>query len=247
MRDLLRLMGFDVAMEAVGPSFARANEGIGGRTPEFDDIWQRTAADVFPPGKLFEAHAIALAPQFSDAEWQELMDYFQTGLGARATELENIGHSSEGEADKAVIGDALVADTLSDDPERMALIDRMIRVLSTEEESLAYAMNISYAMAMGLSSTGQLPAQTTESQILEMLQAQAPEMRKSLRTNAIRSNIYTYRALSNEELEAYIDFLARDPAKKLYDGIHAETARLIPPLVERFGQTVMEKMGTSPL
>lgn len=247
MRELLRIMGFDVAMEAIGPSFSGAKEGIGGRTPEFDDVWDRTALEVFPPGEIFEAHARAIAPKFSDAEWLTLVAYFNEGLGAKVTQMENKAHRPDGEAEKARIGDDLLAQTADENPERLAQIDTLIRVLSTEEESLAYAMNISYAMAMGLASTGQLPAELTEQQILEMLQAQAPEMREDMRNSAIRSNVYTYRDLSNEELQQYIDFLSADPAKKLYEALHAESAVLIPALVQRLGRTVMEKMGTSKL
>lgn len=247
MRDLLRLMGFDVAMDAVGPSIRRGKSSINGTTEEFNAVWDRTVEEFFPAGKLFEAHARAIAPELTDAEWSGMMDYFSEGLGRRVTDMENAAQAPEAYAQKQAEAPALVERLKEENPRRLEQIDEMMRVMSTEEEALAHTMNMSFAMIVGLVSAGQAPARMGERQILEMLQAQAPEMRKNIRKGAIENNAYTYRDLTNAELDAYIAFLKSPPARKLYQAMQDQNASMMPTLVRAFGRAVMKKMGMSEL
>lgn len=246
MRQLLALMGFDVAVAATAPGLKSAKQGIAGRTPAFDDIWDRTVDQLFAPEILFNAQAEAVAPIMDETEWQTLMAYFTEGLGARVTEMENAAQRPAGQAEKDALGDRLVDRLKTENPERIAQIEELLTALSAEEQTLAHAMNMSYAMILGLASTGQIPA-LGEKLILEMLQAQAPAMRANIRASAFRSNAYIYRDLSNEEMAEYIAFLSADPARKLYAALHTQSAILMPALVRKLGQTVMERLGEQEL
>ncbi|MEM6617917.1 MAG: hypothetical protein AAF631_01280, partial [Pseudomonadota bacterium] len=48
MRELLTVMGFDVAIGATGHNIRNLKENIEGRTSEFDEVWDRTVDEFFP-------------------------------------------------------------------------------------------------------------------------------------------------------------------------------------------------------
>ncbi|MEM9850599.1 MAG: hypothetical protein AAF761_01230, partial [Pseudomonadota bacterium] len=174
--------------------------------------------------------------------WRGLMDDFSVGLGRRVHDLENAINYAEGREDKPDRGPAVLDRMKLENPERLVQVDRMLALMSSEEQSLAHAMNMSFALVAGLASTGQLPGAITERQILDMLASQAPQMRASIREDLVLWNVYTYRDLPNDELDAYIDFLAEEPAQKVYGALNAHMNAVMPPLVQGFATRVMEKM-----
>ncbi|MCP5071724.1 MAG: hypothetical protein GY947_00305 [Rhodobacteraceae bacterium] len=247
MREVLELIGFDHAVAFTHRSIKSAGQRAGGENADFQRAWDEAAEDVFSIDKVFELLVQTNAESFSEADYDELMLYFSDGLGRRVTDLENAAQSVEGQAEMADIGMKLVAKLFDENPERLRQIKSMNDELDTEENAVAAAMNFGYALMVGMTSAQGKPSEMTDEEILNQLRQQEPALRSRIRESLMLSTAYTYRDLTNEDMDAYIGFLQSPVGRKLYQKVEGSRREIMRRLVLRFGQKVMERMGVREL
>ncbi|MCP5086294.1 MAG: DUF2059 domain-containing protein [Rhodobacteraceae bacterium] len=247
MREVLELVGFDQSITFMQLSIRAAGERVGNTNETFDMAWKEASDEVFDADKLLEALIQTNAEAFSEQDYNELVAYYSSGLGRRVTELERATQTAEGEAAIEEIGATLVAELFEENPERLKQIKQTYDQLGTEDSSVAAAMNFGYALIVGMASAEGKPSTVTDEEILSMLQKQEPQLRAQIQERMMLSAAYTYRDLTNTEMDGYIEFLGRPVARKLYQKVEESQRELMRSLVLVFGQKLMQRMGVREL
>ena len=179
----------------------------------------------------------------TDAQIEELVAYLSTGVGLRATEMEKAGQ----QPDLADIADEegrrIYADLLERSDPRVEIYDRMNLATKTVDATVAMSLNVTYLMLTGaLSAPGQQQSYTDE-EILDYVNALAPQIAESVAESAFASFAYTYQDMSLEDLGAYADFLETPAATAFYEGQTLMFRTFLMSRSQAFGHELMVLMG----
>ncbi len=166
MREVLVLMGFDKMTSLANFKIKQAKDQIPESTDEFNRVWDEVADELIQGDALFSLLVFQTAEKLTDDDYAELIGYFSDGLGRRVTDMENAAHTPEASELSDQFGPEILADLVQNNPARLQLIEELQQSLDVVENSVATAMNMSFAFMAGLASTGQLQGALTDEEML---------------------------------------------------------------------------------
>jgi hypothetical protein len=244
---MLRLLGFDTAIIGFVEEVKRTDPGLASDDREFDAARKAVADRVFQPDILFRAVAALVDGKFDDAEYDALDAYFSQGVGLRVTEAEKYAQSPENAAEIEEETPGIIEDLLANNRERLNQIEQMIETTDVVGSGTAMAMNLGYAMISGMASAGELPGGFTDDQILMMLNARRDQIEAEVFNNAVLSAAFTYRDISNADMEDYLVFLQSDLGRKLYSVLEDAQVGVLTEASRKFGHDLMVLSGVREL
>lgn len=184
--------------------------------------------------KLLDEVENVLAASLSDEDVAALDAFFDSDFGARIVRAEVAGSSLA--AQKEVSGriEALVAEAKKA-PERIAIFERIDKVLRTSELSARASESLLRAMATAMAEASPMPPEPDK---LAEADARIAAMHDSLVAQAstmiVASAQYVYRDFSAAEMRRYADFLETASSQVMYaafsgvmDTFYAETGKRI--------------------
>ncbi|MEO0913646.1 MAG: hypothetical protein AAFY59_11770, partial [Pseudomonadota bacterium] len=110
---------------------------------------------------------------------------------------------------------------------RFEIISALMDGMDVVESGTAMALNINFALMSGMAASDALPRGFSEAEILALVQMQRDTIRVAVRNGVLENMAYTYRDLSDAELEAYSAFLGTPDARAFYDAINRATEELV--------------------
>ena len=149
-------------------------------------------------GKLSEEHL--------DAE----IAFYGSNFGKRIVELEIAAADPKLEKLIREAGGELYSGLVADGSPRVAMIQKIIDAAGLVEWGMAVGMNVGYAMLTAIYGD-----QMSEEQILGFLNSNASTLRDEMTTGLNADLAYTYRDLTDEEFQRYIDSLETPSGKAL--------------------------------
>jgi hypothetical protein len=216
----LEVTGFDVALESIRLSADSAPQMLGIDADAFGSEWSRLVREVFETDLMLDMGAGILAQALSDDALEHASDFYASDLGQRLVAAENASHMEEDDAAKAEAGDAILNGLRGIDSPRVDLLARLNGASDVE--------------------AGVIELQMEEPDLREAMRAQEPEMRASIKENALAGAAYTYQAFSDEEVLVYAKALEDPQMQEVYALMNAVQFEI---MANRF-EEVAQRLGT---
>ncbi len=216
----LTITGFDVSLESIKLSAEDAPRMLGLNAQDFGATWSLLSRDVFDVDGMQEDATTILEQTLSDEALAHGADFYASDLGQRLVQAENESHMRE-RASKQDEGGRLLAEMQQDDPERFALIERMLDAIGSEEQSLRAANELEVRFLMAAQQAGVIRLRVDEEGLRAAQAETAEETKKSMRLSGMASSAATYRDFSNAELEAYAEALEDPLMQEVYELMNA--------------------------
>ncbi len=174
------------------------------------------ASDDMRPGII-----AALAAKLTAADVEAVMDWLDSPLGRKCTALESAAATPEALA--AMQAYAVELQQSPPPPEQVALLGELARAVKATENAVEVVMNTQLAIAVGMSAM--LPAEQRKP--LEVIRYQLeqfrPQVTAAMQDQTILAFLYTYRDLSEDEIQKYLKFARSDVGARYHaaaaDGI----------------------------
>lgn len=221
LEAFLHITGFDVALDSIALAAEDAPVMLGMRAEEFGFQWKRAAEEVFETDRMRGMAIDLLEKTLSDELLGHAAAFYATPLGLRLVAVENESHMVEDDAVKRAAGDQLIEAMRQDDPARQALLERMNAAIDSADMGLRAVVEIQLRFILAADEAGVLDLKLGEDELRALLTKDEDEMRQSMTASALANSAYTYRAFSNEELEAYAVALEDVRMQQVYDLMNA--------------------------
>ena len=220
LKAFLTITGFDVALESIKLSAEDAPRMLGLEAEDFGASWTLMSRDVFDVADM-QADAIEiLGETLSDEALAHGAEFYASDLGQRLVEAENASHVRD-RGDKRDEGGKLLANLQQDNPERVAILERMLDAIGSEDQSLRAANELELRFLMAAQQAGVIRLRVDEQGLRAAQAEQAEEIKKSMRLSGLASSAATYRDFSDEELVAYAEALEDPLMKEVYELMNA--------------------------
>jgi len=242
--ELMRLATLDVVFATFAETIADSPDTQGVQLPaKMRSAWRDAALASFDAAQLQAALSQALQGQFTASETTAIADFFKTDIGmvVSATERETALLSTADQLSAHATGTALLAD-LPPESRRATQIGEILDLVSAEigRAMLGSAMR---AMLASMSIAGahgdiEVPWDEIDAQLAQILPAMEAEVEASQR--AVLA--YAYRSLSDTELDAYVEFLRTDTARRFYAYVGFSIATIVHDAMSRFGEELATRL-----
>lgn len=220
LKAFLTITGFDVALESIKLSAEDAPRMLGLDAAEFGASWTLMSRDVFNVKEMQSDALDILGQTLSDAALDHGAAFYASDLGQRLVEAENASHMRD-RGDKRDEGGRLLADIQQNDPDRLALIERMMDAIGSEEQSLRSANELEVRFLMAAQQAGVVRLRLDEQGLRAAQKENAEEMKKSIRLSGLVSSASTYQDFSNDDIRAYTEALETPLMQEVYELMNA--------------------------
>jgi hypothetical protein len=230
-------------MEASGINHA-VNQVLPGILGGFDDAQQQqqpmplqvraamrdAATQGFQTAPMLEKVRAKLG-ELNEKQFDDTLRWLDTPLGRRITELEN--SANEPAAMQKIEAYAQERQKQPAPRSRMRLIQDLNRVTGAQEMSNNIMEAIMLATALGMNAAQPREQQTSPEALRKEIKSSMPDIQKQTEQFVTSSMLYTYRPLTDKELEAYLQF-SRSASGTAYN--KSATAGMSDALLEAIGR-----------
>lgn len=221
VRAFLKVTGFDVALDSIALTAEDAPAMLGIKASDFGFQWKRAVAEVFDTAKMQGMAEGLLEKALSDDLLSHAAGFYATPLGLRLVEVENASHMVEDDESKRKAGEALIAAMGEDDPERLALLERMNAAIDSADMGVRAVIEIQVRFILAAARAGVMELKIGETELRAMLSENKDDMRASMEASALANSAWTYRDFSNDEISLYAEALEDERMQKVYDLMNA--------------------------
>lgn len=217
----LNVTGFDVAVASIALSAETAPEWLGFSADEFGPDWSRVTAEVFAPDAM-QAMALDILEQTLDpADLIHAVDFYAGDLGQRLVAIENAAHMDPDRAARAAEGAALVERLRAEDAARLALLQRMLDAIGSDDASVRAIEEIQLRTLLAASAAGVIELALDEDGLRAVMAEGRAALRQEIAALGLAGAALTYRDLSDAELLAYVEALEEPRMGRVYELLNA--------------------------
>ncbi|MEY2892019.1 MAG: hypothetical protein RJA98_1927 [Pseudomonadota bacterium] len=225
--QLLRKSGLWVQMATVADTLrdtmVSGPQGVGaGATPSEVARLQVLAAQAYQPQRMQETARALVAQRLNPDDLAALNAWYDAPLGQQVNQMEVDAGAGSSEAQRARgLAGADLFQTLA--PPRKLLLRDMVIALRALDMNVSLVQASSWALYQGLrgSDANPPPGVPGEDEMRARLDAQRPGLRLAFAPLLLSGMAQTYAALSDDELQRYIDFL-RSPSGRAYTDLQIQ-------------------------
>lgn len=244
-QELMQASALDQIFTSFGETIATSPEVQGQPVPPgFAAIWKQTAFDVFKADQLHAQVATALEGRFSHSELQVLSGFFRSDFGKRITAIE-AGVQQLPVSEQLAARDkglAILAEQVPGNRRARQIDD--IMMLVSADISRAVLGEAMRAMMLSMATSGatgdiEIPWEEIDAQLAQIL----PSVELEVLTTQRAIIAYAYQALSDDELDIYLDFLATEESQKFYATSSVVVGQVIKEAMSRFGEELASRLN----
>jgi hypothetical protein len=238
---LLKLIEFNTSLEKLTVQIKDIGKENSKFTPEVKRDWDEVAEEIFQPEKFFNISAAYLNERLSADQFEEATIFFTGDLGLRMSKMEKTAQDPMNIGQAELLGPELLAELIKQNPERLEQIETMMDIWGGVEDSVAMAMNMSFAMGSAMISSSANPGAVTDAQLLNLISGQHDVIYATVKRNYLNNMAYTYQEATNEELDDYIVFLKSDLAQDIYSSMSLVMRNALTLSLTEFGKELMRR------
>ncbi len=212
----LEVTGFDVALESIRLSADSAPEMLGIDAADFGSEWSRLVREIFDTDVMLQMGSDILSETLDDAALDHAAAFYATDLGKRLVAAENASHMKEDSDAKSEAGTAILEGLRRINPDRVALLAKLNAASDVEDSSIKAIQEVQIRFLLAAAGAGVIRLQMEEPDLREAVRRQEPEMRASIKENALAGSAYTYQAFSDDEVLTYAQALEDPQMQKVY-------------------------------
>ena len=216
LEAFLEVTGFDIALESIRLSADDAPRMLGFEADDFGSEWQRLVREVFATDLMRDMALDILGSTLSDELLDHGAEFYATDLGRRLVEVENKSHMQQDSDNKRQTGEEMIAGLVRLGSPRVAILSRLSTASDAEDTSVRAIQEVQVRFLMAAAGAGVIDLQMDEADLREAMRTTEPEMRLSIKTNALAASAYTYQAFSDDEVADYAQALEHPDMQKVY-------------------------------
>ncbi|MWB77386.1 DUF2059 domain-containing protein [Pseudooceanicola sp. 216_PA32_1] len=220
LRAFLNVTGFDVALESIKLSAADAPRMLGFEARDFGASWTRLANEVFDVKEMQGMAMDILAGTLSDEALTHAAQFYATDLGQRLVAAENASHMTDSK-DKQASGRDILAELQRDNPERVAILERMSDAIDADGNSVRAVQEIEFRFLIAARDAGIIQMKVDEDGLRAMQAEQADELKADMRLSSLAASAGAYRDFSDAELTDYAEALEQPLMQEVYELMNA--------------------------
>ena len=199
--------------------------------------------EAFAPERLKEAVLAELTGKLSDQEIKEGIDWFDSPVGKKFTQLEEAASTPEAQAEIEQY-----TAHLPDSPptaERLKVLQEFDSAVKDTEDAIEMAVDMQVAVALGMIATLPVEKRKGLEDVEREVEKTKPVVEAEVRSQMLAFHLYAYRSMTEAEIQQYTQF-AKSPAGSKYNSAAmAALKKAILQSAVKWGQLigdVMEKM-----
>lgn len=212
----LKITGFDVALAAIAHSADHAPALLGHDVADFGPEWVKISEEVFDARHMKLMAIDILADTLTDEHLHHAAEFYASDLGQRLVEVENASHATEHRETKRTEGLRLLQEMDASSP-RMTSLLRLMDAVDTSGQSVRAVQEVMVRFLMAASHTGALGYSIDEDTLRQLIRADEAAMMADLEEGGRANAAYTYRDISDADLEAYAKALEHPLMQEVYE------------------------------
>lgn len=217
----LNVTGFDVALDSIALT-AKSAPSMLGMDPElFGSEWDRLSNDVFDTSVMRSISLEILEATLKDDLLNHAVEFYASELGQRLVVAENASHMTQDDKDMTAAGADIVAALRADNPERIAILERMSRAIDSPGSSLRAVQEIQVRFLLAATAAGVIELRVDADELRAMIKSQEDKILDAMRESVLEGTAYTYQDFSNAEVEAYTTALEQPQMRQVYELLNA--------------------------
>lgn len=217
----LNVTGFDVALDSIALTAKSAPTMLGLDPALFGPEWDRLSNDVFDPSVMRRISLEILEATLEDDLLNHAVEFYASELGQRLVVAENAAHMTKGDDDTAAAGADMVAELKADNPERIAIFERMSRAINSPESGLRAVQEVQVRFLLAATAAGVIELRVDADELRAMIKSQEGEILDAMRESVLEGTAHTYQGFSNAEIEAYTTVLEQPQMQQVYELLNA--------------------------
>ncbi|GHF58788.1 DUF2059 domain-containing protein [Seohaeicola zhoushanensis] len=168
---------------------------------------------IYDAARITEVMRAKLAETMTPEEMAECLAFLESPVGQRIMGLEVSARQAMSDEEVTEIAKASYADAAARGLPRIEMIARFIKINELVDRNVAGALSSNYRFLRGMSDGGQ--RKLSEGEIMDRVWEQEPDVRKDT-IDWMNGFLYmAYGPLSDDEMQAYLDFSASPAGQKL--------------------------------
>jgi uncharacterized protein YqeY len=171
---------------------------------------------AFAPDRLKEVMLAELSRNLSDQDIKEELQWFDSPLGKKCTQLEE--DASTAAAQVEMLEFAAKINNLPPADKRLKALRELDSAAKITQSALEIAIDTQAAFALGMIATLPLEQQRRPEDVARDLEETRPEIEATVRSEMFIADLYTYRSLSDSEIQQYTEF-AKSPAGSRFNQV----------------------------
>lgn len=171
------------------------------------------AQKAFAPGILKEAVIRELRENLTIADIQKVLSWLDSPMGKRCTQLEEAASTPEGQAAMRQYAAALQNSPPSQ--ERLEIFRDFDSAIKATESAVEMVVNTEIAVTLAMMTVLPLEQQRSLDDVSRDAEKHRPYIETAMRSHVLISFLYTYKDLTDAEIQQYVGF-ARSPAGSNY-------------------------------
>jgi len=183
--------------------------------------WARRVEQIYAPDRLMPVFTTVFAAELDGTDTAAMRAFFEEGPGARAVELEIAARRALLDPGVEEAADQQLEEMLATDSPRLLAIEEFAEAGDLIEANVLGGLNANLAFYRGMIDGGGLPGEMGEGQLLADVWSQEDAIRTETRDWLYAYLALAYDPMSDDELQAYIDFSAGPAGKALNRALFA--------------------------
>jgi hypothetical protein len=240
---LMQVTGMNLIFDQFGESIATPSPGDGIPTdPAFLKIWKTTALTVFDGAMLSAALETAMSDAFTPDEMRAFKDFYTADFGEHIVGLETAVSVLDPTSQAKVVAEGLALyEGLDPSATRKVQIDELLKLAGADlTGDLVRQSSRGVMIGMSLVHGGHIDIPWDE--IDAQLEARMPAIEAEIRSYQQALAAYTYKDLTEAEIETYLAFLRSAPAQKLYSVYTSAVNQIVTAAMTKFGQKLAQSL-----
>lgn len=220
LEAFLKITGFDVALAAIANAADHAPALLGHDVADFGPEWLKISEEVFDGPRMQRMAIDILSQTLTDEHLHHAAEFYASDLGQRLVEVENASHATKDRDTKRREGLRLLQEIGASSP-RMTSLLRLMEAVDTSDQSVRAVQEVMVRFLMAASQTGALGYTIDEDTLRQLIRADEAAMMADMEEGGRANAAYTYRDISDADLEAYADALEHPLMQEVYELLSA--------------------------
>lgn len=172
-------------------------------------LMKSLAPEAFAPEKLKAAMLPEFRAKLKVQDLKTILKWLNSPLGVKCTRLEEEASTPEAYTESHKYAASLKKSPPS--AERLKVIQKFDAAVQATKTTVDIVINVQVALALGINASLPKEQQRPLADISRELEKQRPEIEAAMKTETLVSLLYTYKSLTEAEIQQYINF-ASSPA-----------------------------------
>ncbi|MEO0372208.1 MAG: DUF2059 domain-containing protein [Pseudomonadota bacterium] len=216
----LHVTGFDVALAAIAHSADHAPALLGQEAEDFGPEWVRISEEVFDVPEMQRMAVDILSETLSPEHLGHAAEFYASDLGQQVVAVENASHANADVDEKREEGLRLMQEMGPTSP-RMTTLLRLMEAVDTSDQSVRAVQEVMVRFLMAASHTGALGYSIDEDTLRDLLRGDEAAMMADMEEGGRANAAFTYRDISDADLEAYAKALEHPMMQEVYQLMNA--------------------------